>query len=226
MHPPISICLRPPPQAPALPTSACLNRPRPLLLAFRLRRPPPTSIGLHADVRRPPSATTAPFRSPPTASASTAALPVCRCLRPSPPASAPCRHRPVSGHLRPCRPPPTSAACRRPPPPSSARFPWPPLASSPSSTSPRPPPPASAPPPSAYCLVAGTPSRHVKVFVDECVSKVGAAMDKVIGETAEDLDCRFTSIRTMETNVGNFVTDIMRKARGQKRTAPPRSGGT
>jgi len=52
----------------------------------------------------------------------------------------------------------------------------------------------------------------VKVFVDECVSKVGAAMDKVIGETAEDLDCRFTSIRTMETNVGNFVTDIMRKA--------------
>jgi len=51
----------------------------------------------------------------------------------------------------------------------------------------------------------------VKVFVDECVGKVAAAMDKVIGETAVDLDCRFSAIRTRETNVGNFVADVMRK---------------
>eukprot|EP00429_Kryptoperidinium_foliaceum_P067148 CAMPEP_0176053898 /NCGR_PEP_ID=MMETSP0120_2-20121206/26813_1 /TAXON_ID=160619 /ORGANISM="Kryptoperidinium foliaceum, Strain CCMP 1326" /LENGTH=1339 /DNA_ID=CAMNT_0017387359 /DNA_START=54 /DNA_END=4073 /DNA_ORIENTATION=- len=53
---------------------------------------------------------------------------------------------------------------------------------------------------------------EVKEFVDDCVAKVGAAMDKIIGETAEDLDCRFSEIRTRETNVGNFVTDVMRKS--------------
>jgi len=51
----------------------------------------------------------------------------------------------------------------------------------------------------------------MKCFVDECVSKVGAAMDKVIGETAVDLDSRFASIRTRETNIGNFIADVMRK---------------
>lgn len=53
---------------------------------------------------------------------------------------------------------------------------------------------------------------EMKVFVDECLGQVGSAMDKVIGETATDLDCRFSEIRTRETNVGNFVTDIMRNA--------------
>mmetsp|Transcript_47718 Transcript_47718/g.139072 ORF Transcript_47718/g.139072 Transcript_47718/m.139072 type:complete len:1627 (-) Transcript_47718:186-5066(-) len=53
---------------------------------------------------------------------------------------------------------------------------------------------------------------EVKVFVDECVAKVGDAMDKTLGECAVDLDCRFQSIRTRETNAGNFVTDVMRKA--------------
>jgi 5'-nucleotidase len=51
----------------------------------------------------------------------------------------------------------------------------------------------------------------VKGFVDECCSKVGSAMDKVIGDTAVDLDSRFASIRTRETNIGNFIADVMCK---------------
>jgi len=50
----------------------------------------------------------------------------------------------------------------------------------------------------------------VKVFVGECEAKVGDAMDQVIGNCAVDLDCRFSSIRTRETNIGNFVADVMR----------------
>lgn len=52
---------------------------------------------------------------------------------------------------------------------------------------------------------------EMKTFVDDCMSKLGAAMDKVIGETAVDLDGRFPSIRTKETNLGNFVTDVLRQ---------------
>lgn len=51
---------------------------------------------------------------------------------------------------------------------------------------------------------------EMKVFVDDCMAKLGAAMDVVIGQVAVDLDCRFSSVRTQETNVGNFVTDIMK----------------
>mmetsp|Transcript_31617 Transcript_31617/g.57502 ORF Transcript_31617/g.57502 Transcript_31617/m.57502 type:complete len:1768 (+) Transcript_31617:51-5354(+) len=51
---------------------------------------------------------------------------------------------------------------------------------------------------------------EMKVFVDDCMAKLGAAMDEVVGHTAVDLDSRFASIRTKETNIGNFVTDIMR----------------
>jgi len=53
---------------------------------------------------------------------------------------------------------------------------------------------------------------EMKVFVDGCMSKLGAAMDLVVGATAVDLDSRFASIRTKETNIGNFVTDVMRHA--------------
>ena len=50
------------------------------------------------------------------------------------------------------------------------------------------------------------------------------AMDQVVGATAVQLDSRFASIRTQdplalgplfppqETNIGNFVTDVMRHA--------------
>uniref|UniRef100_A0A7S4PX53 Adenylate kinase n=1 Tax=Alexandrium monilatum TaxID=311494 RepID=A0A7S4PX53_9DINO len=51
---------------------------------------------------------------------------------------------------------------------------------------------------------------EMKQLVDECQQQVGDAMDEVLGHSAVDLDCRFSAIRTRETNVGNFVTDVMR----------------
>ena len=53
---------------------------------------------------------------------------------------------------------------------------------------------------------------EMKAYVEQCMSTVGSAMDAEIGAIGTDLDCRFASIRTMETNVGNLVTDIMRVA--------------
>ncbi|GIX89859.1 hypothetical protein CDAR_9371 [Caerostris darwini] len=41
---------------------------------------------------------------------------------------------------------------------------------------------------------------------------VDGKMDEVLGEFAVDLDGRFSSIRTKETNLGNFVCDIMLSA--------------
>jgi len=40
---------------------------------------------------------------------------------------------------------------------------------------------------------------------------VGASMEKKVGTSVVDLDARFESIRTSETNIGNLVTDIMRE---------------
>jgi len=57
-----------------------------------------------------------------------------------------------------------------------------------------------------------TEDPEMAALVAECEAKVGSEMDKVIGETAVDLDSRFTSIRTKETNIGNFITDCMRDA--------------
>lgn len=50
----------------------------------------------------------------------------------------------------------------------------------------------------------------MKTLVDECGARVGGAMDQFIGYTAVDLDSRFSTIRTRESNVGNFVADVMR----------------
>mmetsp|Transcript_82483 Transcript_82483/g.229958 ORF Transcript_82483/g.229958 Transcript_82483/m.229958 type:complete len:1740 (-) Transcript_82483:51-5270(-) len=55
-----------------------------------------------------------------------------------------------------------------------------------------------------------TPDPTMQELVDDCIAKVGKSMDKVLGETAVDLDGRFSSIRTQETNLGNFVADVMR----------------
>jgi len=49
-------------------------------------------------------------------------------------------------------------------------------------------------------------------MVAESEGLVGAAMDKEVGYTAVDLDARFASIRTSETNIGNFVCDSMRES--------------
>lgn len=35
-------------------------------------------------------------------------------------------------------------------------------------------------------------------------------MNETIGYTSVDLECRFNKIRSEETNIGNFITDIMR----------------
>lgn len=52
---------------------------------------------------------------------------------------------------------------------------------------------------------------EMKVHVEACEALVGSAMDEVIGYCAVDLDARFASIRTMETSIGNFITDVMRE---------------
>jgi len=53
---------------------------------------------------------------------------------------------------------------------------------------------------------------QMRALVEKCQSEVSAMMEEVLGETAVDLDCRFASIRTRETNVGNFVADVIRRA--------------
>ena len=50
----------------------------------------------------------------------------------------------------------------------------------------------------------------VKVIVDRYAAEFSAKMEEVVGETEVELDGRFKEIRTSETNLGNFVTDIMR----------------
>eukprot|EP00295_Goniomonas_pacifica_P048322 CAMPEP_0175908896 /NCGR_PEP_ID=MMETSP0108-20121206/6829_1 /TAXON_ID=195067 ORGANISM="Goniomonas pacifica, Strain CCMP1869" /NCGR_SAMPLE_ID=MMETSP0108 /ASSEMBLY_ACC=CAM_ASM_000204 /LENGTH=869 /DNA_ID=CAMNT_0017230955 /DNA_START=3 /DNA_END=2610 /DNA_ORIENTATION=- len=51
----------------------------------------------------------------------------------------------------------------------------------------------------------------VKAVVDEFTEQLKEKMESRVGETDVDLDCRFASIRTKETNVGNFVADVMRQ---------------
>eukprot|EP00927_Polykrikos_kofoidii_P027180 TRINITY_DN24012_c0_g1_i1.p1 TRINITY_DN24012_c0_g1~~TRINITY_DN24012_c0_g1_i1.p1 ORF type:complete len:1405 (-),score=295.46 TRINITY_DN24012_c0_g1_i1:80-4009(-) len=50
----------------------------------------------------------------------------------------------------------------------------------------------------------------MEALVKDCIERVGGAMDEVLGETAVQLDITFASIRTKETNIGNFVTDVIR----------------
>eukprot|EP01062_Namystynia_karyoxenos_P018931 TRINITY_DN17074_c0_g1_i1.p1 TRINITY_DN17074_c0_g1~~TRINITY_DN17074_c0_g1_i1.p1 ORF type:complete len:634 (+),score=185.96 TRINITY_DN17074_c0_g1_i1:84-1904(+) len=51
-------------------------------------------------------------------------------------------------------------------------------------------------------------------LVQEYRLLVGEKMDQVLGETLTPLEVRFPMIRTRETNIANFVADIMRKAAG------------
>ena len=41
---------------------------------------------------------------------------------------------------------------------------------------------------------------------------IEAKMKKVLGISLVPLDCRFSSVRTRETNLGNMVADLMRRA--------------
>ncbi|XP_067652872.1 mannosylglucosyl-3-phosphoglycerate phosphatase-like [Haliotis asinina] len=49
----------------------------------------------------------------------------------------------------------------------------------------------------------------MREIVDSKLGDVGSKMDEVLGEMAVEMDGRFSSIRTQETNLGNFVMDIM-----------------
>ncbi|KAK3949877.1 Metallo-dependent phosphatase-like protein, partial [Pseudoneurospora amorphoporcata] len=47
-------------------------------------------------------------------------------------------------------------------------------------------------------------------LVDKLTSKLKKSLEKPIGFTAAPLDARFTTVRLRESNIGNFVCDIMR----------------
>lgn len=48
------------------------------------------------------------------------------------------------------------------------------------------------------------------VMVEKLTRKLREKLDKPIGYTAAPLDARFTTVRTKESNIGNFVCDLMR----------------
>ncbi|KAI8717453.1 hypothetical protein NCS52_00821200 [Fusarium sp. LHS14.1] len=48
-------------------------------------------------------------------------------------------------------------------------------------------------------------------LVDELVSKLNKSLAKPVGWTATPLDARFSTVRTRESNIGNFVCDVMRQ---------------
>ncbi|KAG2499917.1 hypothetical protein HYH03_002204 [Edaphochlamys debaryana] len=49
-------------------------------------------------------------------------------------------------------------------------------------------------------------------IVNQFMKLMGEKMDEEVGETLEDLDGRFQVVRNRESNLGNFVTDVWRKA--------------
>ncbi|EEA05823.1 5'-nucleotidase and phosphodiesterase protein, putative [Cryptosporidium muris RN66] len=55
-------------------------------------------------------------------------------------------------------------------------------------------------------------NKHVDRMVKKYVKDVEAQMDRIIGESAVQLETRFAIIRTSESNAGNWLTDIMRAA--------------
>ena len=71
-------------------------------------------------------------------------------------------------------------------------------------------------------VVVGTPE-HIVIdssveeddatlkLVEEFEATLGGSMEKSIGSTLVELDARFESIRTKETNIGNFIADVLRR---------------
>ncbi|XP_063691937.1 mannosylglucosyl-3-phosphoglycerate phosphatase-like isoform X2 [Bolinopsis microptera] len=55
-------------------------------------------------------------------------------------------------------------------------------------------------------------NENIQLHVADYQEKVGAQMDKIIGEFGVPLETRFSEVRTKETNMGNFITDVMRVA--------------
>lgn len=53
------------------------------------------------------------------------------------------------------------------------------------------------------------PNKELKLKLDKFITSIDEKMGKVLGQFNCELDGRFSSIRKFETNLGNFVTDIM-----------------
>ncbi|PSN61001.1 5'-nucleotidase-like protein [Corynespora cassiicola Philippines] len=60
--------------------------------------------------------------------------------------------------------------------------------------------------------VVGSISQNLEAvaLVDKLTRKLKEKLDRPIGYTAAPLDARFTTVRTKESNIGNFVCDLMR----------------
>ncbi|EED20999.1 5'-nucleotidase, putative [Talaromyces stipitatus ATCC 10500] len=54
------------------------------------------------------------------------------------------------------------------------------------------------------------PDSEIGVLVDKLTSTLKAKLEKPVGYTASALDGRFTTVRTRESNLGNFICDLMR----------------
>mmetsp|Transcript_12246 Transcript_12246/g.22156 ORF Transcript_12246/g.22156 Transcript_12246/m.22156 type:complete len:559 (+) Transcript_12246:50-1726(+) len=52
---------------------------------------------------------------------------------------------------------------------------------------------------------------QVQLIVKSFEDVVGKEMEKWLGDTSVDLDARFTSVRTQETNIGNWLMDVLRQ---------------
>ena len=55
------------------------------------------------------------------------------------------------------------------------------------------------------------PDKKTAEIVDSYFKVMEKKMKKIIGEVAVDLECRFSKIRTQETNVGNWICDIVKE---------------
>jgi 2',3'-cyclic-nucleotide 2'-phosphodiesterase (5'-nucleotidase family) len=52
----------------------------------------------------------------------------------------------------------------------------------------------------------------VEAVVKEYSAALGSRLDREIGATAVDLEGRFSAVRTRESNLGNLMTDVLRRA--------------
>ncbi|EJT78416.1 flagellar associated protein [Gaeumannomyces tritici R3-111a-1] len=59
-------------------------------------------------------------------------------------------------------------------------------------------------------ISAVPPHRETVELIDDLTSKLKQSLEKPVGYTAAPLDARFTTVRTRESNLGNFICDIMR----------------
>jgi len=50
-----------------------------------------------------------------------------------------------------------------------------------------------------------------KAIVETYQNLLGTSMEKILGYSSVDLDARFSAIRTSETNIGNFIADVLRR---------------